>query len=77
MACPFITLAQLLTTLYGGILTIKISLFLVTIAISTYHAFFLRTRLVYAMTQPDPSAVAVSGSLDARGEEPRAVVRVS
>jgi copper transport protein len=65
------TLAQLLTTLYGGILTIKISLFLVMMAMSTYHAFFLRTRLVYAMTQPDPSAVAVSGSLDARGEEPQ------
>ncbi len=65
------TLAQLLTTLYGGILTIKICLFLVMIAMSAYHAFFLRTRLVHALTQSDPSTVVVSRKIGVKGEEPQ------
>jgi copper transport protein len=42
---------QLFTTLYGQILTIKILLFLVMVCMSARHAFFLRTRLVQALTQ--------------------------
>lgn len=58
---------QLLTTLYGRILTIKILLFLVMVYISAYHAFFLRTRLVHMLTQVHVQSVAMtSNSLSAR-----------
>jgi copper transport protein len=54
-------LTQLLTTLYGGILIFKISLFLVMIAVSAYHSFFLRPHLVRALTRSNvPSVVVVS-----------------
>ena len=53
-------LAQLLTTLYGRILTIKICLFLVMIAMSAYHSFFLRPRLVQALAGSGIPSVAVA-----------------
>jgi putative copper export protein/methionine-rich copper-binding protein CopC len=64
---------QLLTTLYGRILTIKIMLFLAMVCMSTYHAFFLRTRLVRALTQSpvQPTAMA-SSSPTAKGKVSRA-----
>ena len=55
------TFDQFLTTLYGRILTIKIILFLVMIAVSAYHSFFLRTHLVQALIRSNvPSTVVVS-----------------
>ncbi|HEY4033984.1 MAG TPA: copper resistance protein CopC [Ktedonobacteraceae bacterium] len=54
-------LAQLVTTLYGGILTFKIGLFLVMIVISAYHSIYLRTCLVQVLTRSNVSStVAVS-----------------
>lgn len=44
------SISQFLTTTYGRTLAIKIELFLVMVAISAYHAFFLRPRLAYALT---------------------------
>jgi len=40
---------QLWTTAYGRTLTVKISVFILMICISAYHAFILRPRLVYAL----------------------------
>ena len=61
-------LAQLLTTLYGRILTIKIGLFLVMIAMSAYHSFFLRLHLVQALARSNvPSTVVVSPPLGSGG----------
>ncbi|MGZ3583580.1 MAG: copper resistance protein CopC, partial [Ktedonobacterales bacterium] len=44
------SITQFLTTSYGRTLAIKIELFLVMVAISAYHAFFLRPRLAQALT---------------------------
>ncbi len=61
------TPVQLFTTLYGRILTIKILLFLVMVFMSAYHAFFLRTRLVQALTQSRVQSVGmISKSLGAK-----------
>jgi copper transport protein len=63
------TLDQFVTTLYGRILTIKICLFLVMIAISAYHSFFLRTRLVQALAGSDvPLGATVSHLPSGTGE---------
>lgn len=54
---------QFFTTLYGRILSIKIGLFIVMIAISAYHAIILRTQLVQALRRlAVPSAVEASTS---------------
>jgi copper transport protein len=55
------SITQFLTTAYGRTLAVKIELFLVMVAISTYHAFFLRPRLAQALTQ-SPSARLASAS---------------
>nr|MBA2679808.1 copper resistance protein CopC/CopD [Ktedonobacteraceae bacterium] len=44
---------QLFTTLYGRILVVKISLFLMMIIISAYHAFFLRSQLTEELKQQE------------------------
>lgn len=44
------SITQFLTTAYGRTLAIKIEIFLVMVAISAYHAFFLRPRLANALT---------------------------
>lgn len=43
------SITQFLTTAYGRTLAIKIEIFLVMVAISAYHAFFLRPRLAHAL----------------------------
>jgi putative copper export protein len=54
------SLDQFLTTAYGRTLTVKISLFLLMVLISAFHAFVLRPRLVQALTeQPSRSGVTV------------------
>jgi putative copper export protein/methionine-rich copper-binding protein CopC len=51
--------AQLITTAYGRTLAIKIELFLVMVAISAYHAFWLRPRLAQALVAtPETQAAA-------------------
>jgi hypothetical protein len=47
---------QFLTTAYGRTLTMKISLFLLMVLISAYHAFVLRPRLSQALTEPSTHA---------------------
>jgi putative copper export protein/methionine-rich copper-binding protein CopC len=56
---------QFLTTAYGRTLAIKIELFLIMAAVSTYHAFFLRPRLSRALvgTPSDATAVAAPESV--------------
>ncbi len=49
---------QFLTTPYGWTLAVKIECFLLMVAISTYHAFFLRPRLAHVLA---PSAPGVPG----------------
>src|SRR5207302_6206347 len=44
------SISQFLTTSYGRTLAIKIEIFLVMVAISAYHAFFLRPRLAHALS---------------------------
>ncbi|HEX8033609.1 MAG TPA: CopD family protein, partial [Ktedonobacterales bacterium] len=44
------SITQFLTTSYGRTLAIKIEIFLIMVAISAYHAFFLRPRLASALT---------------------------
>lgn len=41
---------QFWTTAYGRILTVKIGIFVLMMGISSYHAFFLRPHLMYALT---------------------------
>ncbi len=48
---------QLFTTLYGRILVVKISLFLMMIGISAYHAFFLRSQLAEELKQQQVAVV--------------------
>lgn len=47
---------QFLTTPYGWTLAVKIECFLLMVAISTYHAFFLRPRLAQALAPSMPGA---------------------
>jgi putative copper export protein len=47
----------LVTTLYGWTLTIKIELFLVMVAISIYHAGYLRPRLTRELNTPAEGAL--------------------
>jgi copper transport protein len=47
---------QFLTTFYGWTLAVKIECFLVMVAISTYHAFFLRPRLAQELAPSTPGA---------------------
>ncbi len=51
------SIEQFLTTSYGLTLAVKIELFLVMVAISAYHAFYLRPRLVRALAETAPHAV--------------------
>lgn len=44
---------EFLTTVYGRVLAVKIETFLAMIAISAYHAFFLRPQLTRALRQHD------------------------
>lgn len=60
------SITQFLTTSYGRTLAIKIELFLVMVAISAYHAFFLRPRLANALT-------AAQGTIEATQAERQAV----
>ena len=50
--------SQLVTTIYGRILTVKIEIFLVMVAISAYHAFHLRPRLARALAEMEAVAAA-------------------
>ena len=50
---------QLVTTLYGWTLTIKIELFLVMVAISMYHACYLRPQLTRELNTPAEDALFV------------------
>ncbi len=52
---------QFLTTPYGWVLSVKIECFLLMVAISAYHAFYLRPRLVRALTSSMVVAVSVPG----------------
>ncbi len=52
------SLDQFITTAYGRTLTIKISLFLLMVLISAYHAFILRPRLAQALTEQTTQARA-------------------
>ncbi len=52
---------QFLTTPYGWVLSVKIECFLLLVAISAYHAFYLRPRLVQALTTSAVVAVSVPG----------------
>lgn len=51
------TFEQLFTTLYGRILVVKISLFLIMVGISAYHAFFLRSQLAEKLKQQQDTVV--------------------
>lgn len=51
---------QFLTTPYGWTLAVKIECFLLMVAISAYHAFFLRPRLVQALAPSMPGAPALA-----------------
>ncbi len=52
---------QFLTTPYGWTLSVKIECFLLMVAISAYHAFYLRPRLVQALITYAVVAVSVPG----------------
>lgn len=54
---------QLFTTLYGNVLVLKMEWFFLMAAISAYHAFALRPRLLYMLTKELPRAVAQMISL--------------
>ncbi|HEV8192608.1 MAG TPA: copper resistance protein CopC, partial [Ktedonobacterales bacterium] len=45
------SIQQFITTSYGRALFVKIELFLVMVAISAYHAFVLRPRLAYVLSE--------------------------
>ena len=51
------TFEQLFTTLYGRILVVKISLFLMMVGISAYHAFFLRSQLAEELKEQQEAVV--------------------
>jgi copper transport protein len=52
---------QFLTTPYGWTLAVKIECFLLMVAISAYHAFSLRPRLVQALASSTEAAVSAPG----------------
>jgi copper transport protein len=52
---------QFLTTPYGWTLAVKVECFLLMVAISAYHAFYLRPRLVQALTSSRVVIAIVSG----------------
>jgi copper transport protein len=58
--------SQLITTTYGRILTVKVEIFLVMVAISAYHAFHLRPRLARALATAavSPRAAVIAGSAE-------------
>ncbi len=60
--------AQFATTAYGRVLFVKIELFLVMVAISAFHAFWLRPRLTHALTRSSQAAQGSQGSLAMRRE---------
>lgn len=66
---------QVLGTLYGQILSLKIGLFLLMTAISAYHAFRLRTRLAEALRQQAQSVTAQQETPHLPGREERAARR--
>ncbi|HEX9036197.1 MAG TPA: copper resistance protein CopC [Ktedonobacterales bacterium] len=51
--------SQLITSAYGRILTVKVEIFLVMVAISAYHAFFIRPRLARALEEDAGGADAM------------------
>jgi putative copper export protein/methionine-rich copper-binding protein CopC len=77
------SLAQFATTIYGRVLFVKIELFLIMVAISAYHAFWLRPRLTRALAQSAQSRLAilhavagVSAATTSHGEAQQAVERM-
>lgn len=52
---------QFLSTPYGWVLSVKIECFLLLVAISAYHAFYLRPRLVQALTSSSVVVANVPG----------------
>ena len=50
--------AQFATTAYGRTLFVKIELFLIMVAISAFHAFWLRPRLTRSLAQPAQTRLA-------------------
>src|SRR5205823_8067221 len=54
------SLQQFLTTLYGWMLAVKIEFFLLMAALSAYHAFYLRPRLVQALSRREEGGVGTT-----------------
>lgn len=77
------SLAQFATTTYGIVLFVKIELFLIMVAISAYHAFWLRPRLSRALAQNAQSRLAtlravagVSAATAVHGEAQQSIERL-
>ena len=77
------SLAQFATTAYGRVLFVKIELFLIMVAISAYHAFWLRPRLTRALAQNAQTRLAtlravagVSATTAAHGETQQSIERL-
>ena len=64
------TFEQLFTTLYGRILVVKITLFLVMIGISAYHAFFLRSQLAEEIKEQREAVVGDAVSVPVAVQRP-------
>lgn len=63
---------QFLTTPYGWVLAVKIEWFLLMVAMSAYHAFFLRPRLAHALaTAPGANMASQSELVLAEVDSPR------
>ncbi len=69
------SIQQFITTSYGRVLFVKIELFLVMVAISAYHAFVLRPRLAYVLSErmkleqaPPRAALATAETSVSRGD---------
>lgn len=60
------SIRQFLTTAYGQTLAVKIEFFLIMVAISAYHAFFLRPRLAVALVEAPQSEQTAPESAPAR-----------
>ncbi|HLY30441.1 MAG TPA: copper resistance protein CopC, partial [Ktedonobacterales bacterium] len=69
------SIEQFFTTTYGRTLAVKIELFLLMVAISAYHAFFLRPRLAVALDESAPPGAAGGVQDGHRREPPQARVR--
>ncbi len=50
------SIEQFITTVYGRTLTVKIEIFLAMVAISAWHAFYLRPRLSHALAAEEAAA---------------------